>query len=177
MTEPARTVADLSPEERAADAEARRKIDASIPQGPMTTERIGELHAATRPLLEALRSVAQAQATRHGDKPVPADTFDNARTLFANVRRVLSKEPNQRGLYFIHPQLSWVGLLAKLELALAAFRQFHETYGIDDDPDFVDMWRTEQYSDFCFARAFVRYSGNDLGEDDENLSTLDDDDL
>ena len=166
MTEPARTVADLSADERAEDDAARRKIDASIPHGPMTTERVGKLHTATQPLLVALHKVVEAQAARRGDKPVPAETLGTAKTLLARVRRVLASEPGQEGLYFIHPPLSWTGLLVKLQLALAAFDQFRDTYGIGYDPDLLDMWRTPEYLEYCFMRAFLESQENDLDEDD-----------
>lgn len=166
MTEPASTVSDLSPEERAANDAARRKIDASIPHGPMTTERVGKLHTATQPLLVALHKVVEAQARRGGDKPVPSETLNTAKTLLARVRRVLASEPGQEGLYFIHPPLSWAALLVKLQLALAAFDQFRDTYGIEYDPDLYDMWRTPEYLEYCFIRAILESQDNDLDEDD-----------
>jgi hypothetical protein len=166
MIEPAFTVDDLSPGECAQDDAARRKIDASIPRGPMTTERIGKLHTATRPLLVALHKVVEPQAARRGDTPVPAEILDAARALLSRVRRVLGNDLGQRRLYFIHPPLSWAGLLVKLQLALAGFREFHRTYGIDDDPDLVDMWRTPQYVEYCFMRAVLESQNNDFDEDD-----------
>jgi hypothetical protein len=155
---------DAAPEAAAAGPSVERAMHwVTIPTPPhMTTERMGKLYAATLPLLEALRDVARGQVARRGDKPVPPATLADAKALFADVRRVLSRDPKLRGLFLLGADIDWTGLFAKLELALAAFAEFRRNYGVDDDEEFEGIWRTPEWLEFCYIRAELRKQGKYL---------------
>ena len=166
MTEP--TPTHPQPADSSTESATRWVTIATPPY--MTTERMGKLHAATTPLLEALRDVARGQAARRSDRPVPAATLADARAVFTDVRRVLSRACGPQRMFVVEDGLDWAGLMAKLELALAAFALFRERYGVDDDPDFIAVWRTPEWLEFCYMRAELAKQGIGLPNSVENLS-------
>ena len=116
---------------------------AETPRRITTTASMVALYEATRPLLDALQAVAIVQAARRGHTAVPASTLAEAGSVFGAVSRVLSREPMVRGLFGMPAELTWAGLLSKLELALAAFADFRGRYGYFDNQFGEFVWRTE----------------------------------
>ena len=130
---------------------------------PITTHRMVVLYTATLPLLVALRDVARPLAARRTNVAVPPAIAAQARTLLADARRIVSREPRLRGLLELHEPIDWPSLHGKLELALAALASFAKRHSYVDR-DFGHTWRDESWVNFQRHQLESTVTNKDLHE-------------
>ena len=107
-----------------------------------TTPRMVALFQTTVGQLKALNQVATPQAHRHPAAPVPPMVEADARALLGAARRVLSREPGQRGRLELRGPLSWAELEVKVALAFSGFNAFKARYHHWDSLEGDYVWNT-----------------------------------
>jgi hypothetical protein len=110
---------------------------------PFTSPRMVALFETTRPQLQALSEAIAPHVTRRPATPVAPMVEADARAVLAAVRRVLSREPGQRGRLELRGSPNWAELGAKLALADSGLGAFRRRYHGWDDVAGDYLWRTE----------------------------------
>jgi hypothetical protein len=129
-----------------------------------THSTIARRHANTWPLVASLREVARPLALRRPSEPVPPAIHAQAVTLFAAVRRVLSREPFPRELLILREVPDWATLLSRLELAMTGLQAFRTRYSEWDDAFGQVVWHDETWLSFRRRRAKSANAGKALKE-------------
>lgn len=112
-------------------------------EADITSERLVRLYDTTLPQLAALIAAITPLAHKRPAEPAAAAVVADARTLLAEVARIVSREPRLRGRLLLAPSPDWASLGAKLALARAALAQFQSRYRGFDPATLTGYWRAQ----------------------------------